>query len=330
MSQVAGCMRAMSIHDASLARTMASQHGIITADQAHALGLSHREVGWRLEQGVLLSLHRGVYRQAAASSTRSARLHAAVLACGPSAVASHRSAAQLHKLREVPGWRSEVTLAGTRLPLLRGVTIHRTDTMDPVDITSVDRTPVTTIPRTLLDLGAVVPFEVVELAAQDAIIQERESPPPTSSVSSNGSAGGDGEGPPPFGPLYEQAFPARGSRACWSSICNGSPRRARFPDPSSSTRSWWQGSDVASTVLGQTYASWPRRTAGAGIPLGKTSSGTWLASGRSRRRDGTTIATGGTMFTCAQARSWRRSPPWCPLHSAPALDLCRYMHMECR
>ena len=165
----------MSTHDRALTRTVAVQHGIITTDQAHGLGLSNREIGWRLEQGILLAVHHGVYRHAAVSPTPSGRLHSAVLACGPGAVVSHRSAGQLHRLREIPGWRTEVTVTGTRLPVLRGITVHRTDTMDPVDITSVDRIPVTTIPRTLLDLGAVVPFEVVELAAQDAIIQERIS-----------------------------------------------------------------------------------------------------------------------------------------------------------
>lgn len=34
----------------------------------------------------------------------------------------------------------------------------------------MDHIPVTTLPRTLLDLGAVVPFEVVDKAAEDAMI----------------------------------------------------------------------------------------------------------------------------------------------------------------
>jgi hypothetical protein len=40
----------------------------------------------------------------------------------------------------------------------------------------VNGIPVTTIPRTLLDLGAVVPYEVVEHATQDAIIRKLVEP----------------------------------------------------------------------------------------------------------------------------------------------------------
>lgn len=161
--------------DTALASAAARQLGFTTHRQLVRLGLSDEQIANRLERGVLLAAHQGVYRHAAAPCTVNGRLLAAVLACSSGAVASHRSAATLHRLRDVPRWRPEVTLAGTRLPLLRGVTVHRTDTLQPVDVTSVDSVPVTTLARTLLDLGAVVPFEVVEVAAQDAIIQQRVS-----------------------------------------------------------------------------------------------------------------------------------------------------------
>lgn len=163
-------------HDTALANTVTDQHGTITAHQAHRLGMTNREIGWRLEQGLLVAVHQGVYRHVAVPSDIRARLHAAVLACGPGAVASHRSAAALHQLREVPPWRPEVTVPGSRLPRHRRITLHRTDRLEPLDVTSIDHIPVTTPARTLLDLGAVVPFEVVELAAQDAIIQGRVNP----------------------------------------------------------------------------------------------------------------------------------------------------------
>lgn len=164
----------MTTADTILAAATAAQHGFTTHRQLAELGLSNEQIANRLERGVLLSTHQGVYRHAAAPWTPRGRLLAAVLACGSGAIASHRSAARLHQLREVPGSRPEVTLTGARLPL-RGATVHRTDTMELLDITSVDRVPVTTIPRTLLDLGAVVPLTVVELAAQDAVIQGRVS-----------------------------------------------------------------------------------------------------------------------------------------------------------
>lgn len=161
--------------DAVLASAAATQLGLTTHKQLVDLGLSDEQIANRQERGVLLSTHQGVYRHAAAPWTPNGRILAAVLACRRGAAASHRSAARLHRLRDVPRWRPEVTLTGTRLPLLRGITVHRTDTLEPIDVACVDGVPVTTIPRTLLDLGAVIPFETVELAAQSAIIENRIS-----------------------------------------------------------------------------------------------------------------------------------------------------------
>lgn len=49
--------------------------------------------------------------------------------------------------------------------------VHRTTLLAAPDRCSVDGVPATTIPRTLLDLGAVLAYELVEHAAQDAIIR---------------------------------------------------------------------------------------------------------------------------------------------------------------
>ncbi len=159
----------MNTADTVIAAAAAARHGIVTRAQLLQLGVTAREVDWRVERRLLLGVHQGVYRHAAAPWTPKGGLLAAVLACGPHAVA-HRSAATLHRLRDVPPWRPEVTIPSTSLSLCHGVPRHRSDLLQPLDTTSIDRIPVTTLPRTLLDLGAVVPFEVVEKAAQDAMI----------------------------------------------------------------------------------------------------------------------------------------------------------------
>ncbi|MGI9121220.1 MAG: hypothetical protein ACR2G7_14070 [Acidimicrobiales bacterium] len=58
------------------------------------------------------------------------------------------------------------------MPRHAGIIGHRTNLREPVDVTAVDGIPVTTVARTLLDLGAVVPLELVERATQDAIIRQ--------------------------------------------------------------------------------------------------------------------------------------------------------------
>lgn len=161
----------MIADDKVIAELTSAHHGICTRLQLYARGLTSEQVNVRIEQGLLLPFHDGVYRHAAAPWTPRARLLAAVWACGTAAVASHRSAAELHDLREVPRWRPEVTVLGPRLPRHPEITRHRTDLLEAVDRTTVQRIPVTTIPRTLLDLGAVVSYESVERAAQDAVIR---------------------------------------------------------------------------------------------------------------------------------------------------------------
>jgi very-short-patch-repair endonuclease len=78
---------------------------------------------------------------------------AAVLACGPDAVLSHLAAARLWRLiPQTPAW-PEVTRPEyfRRRP---GIVSHRT--LLPADErTSLDRIPVTTVPRTILDLASV-------------------------------------------------------------------------------------------------------------------------------------------------------------------------------
>lgn len=159
--------------DAAIARPAAAQHGQATRAQLRAIGLSDEAVDVRIEAGILRVVHPGVLHHTAVPFTADSRLMAAILAAGSTAAASHRSAATLHAFEGVRRVRPELTVLGTSLPIVGGVHIHRTDTLDPVDLTRVRGIPVTTAARTALDLGAVVPFEVLERALQVALISKR-------------------------------------------------------------------------------------------------------------------------------------------------------------
>ncbi len=94
---------------------------------------------------------------------------AAVLACGPGAALSHRSAARLWALRRGSGGAIEVTRAkGWRAPM--GVKIHRLPLPED-ERTVVEGIPVTTVPRTILDLAAVVSARQVERALNEVEVQ---------------------------------------------------------------------------------------------------------------------------------------------------------------
>jgi hypothetical protein len=158
--------------DITLARLAAGDHGMVIRSQALDEGLTSKQYRQRKEDTLLVTMHRGVLRHAAVPLTWHGRLAAAVLAGGDAAAASHRSSARLQGFAGVPRWRPEVTTWATDLPRAHGVQFHRTNLMDPLDIVVVDGIRCTARPRTLLDLGAVLPFEIVHEAVQDAVIRK--------------------------------------------------------------------------------------------------------------------------------------------------------------
>jgi very-short-patch-repair endonuclease len=91
---------------------------------------------------------------------------AAVLACGPGAVLSHRSAAALWGIRDFRGGASEVS---TRSKSRSRDGVHRHFAVLPGDEVTVERgIPVTTVPRTLFDLAALESVDAVENALREA------------------------------------------------------------------------------------------------------------------------------------------------------------------
>jgi hypothetical protein len=81
---------------------------------------------------------------------------AAVLACGPGAVLSHRSAAALWGVRGTAATKVDVTVQAGNRSRRSGIAIHLTRHLPSVDATDHDGIPVTSVPRTLLDLAAIL------------------------------------------------------------------------------------------------------------------------------------------------------------------------------
>lgn len=152
----------------------AGQHGVVTRKQLLDVGLTPRMVQTRLSGGALLPLHRGVYllgHLCGKLEPRWAREMAAVLACGPGAVVSHRSAARLWELvlPRGPATREvEVmvrSLARRRRP---GIRTRRTRTLVPNEVSQLHGIPVTTPDRTLRDLSTVLASRDLNRAAARA------------------------------------------------------------------------------------------------------------------------------------------------------------------
>ena len=155
--------------EAAVAGLAARQHGVVTLTQLERLGLSASAVAKRCRAGRLHRVYRGVYSVGHPVLTREGRLMAAALACGPGAVLSHRSAAEVWGLLPAAGW-VEVTAAARRRH--RGVRAHRGNPTDDERDTR-HRLPVTTPARTIVDLADVADERLLERA-----LVARRVPPP--------------------------------------------------------------------------------------------------------------------------------------------------------
>lgn len=131
------------------------QHGIVSIRQLEALGYSRAAATRATRSGRLHRLHRGVYAVGHRSISWQGHCLAAVLACAPGAVAGHISAAWLWGLlRSRPGGAFHVT-ASTRRHAKKGIHLHYAPLADD-DHARVEGIPVTSVPRTLLDLAVIL------------------------------------------------------------------------------------------------------------------------------------------------------------------------------
>jgi very-short-patch-repair endonuclease len=146
------------------------QHGVITRAQLPALGFSESAIDRQIRSGRLIVLFPGVFALGHAALSQHGRWLAATLACGPTAVLSHGSAAALWELTSGQPRKFHVTrpsTAGRGMP--PGVRLHRYRSLDPVtDVTSHRGIPVTRVERTLLDMCVVLPMRRVRRAFAQA------------------------------------------------------------------------------------------------------------------------------------------------------------------
>jgi Transcriptional regulator, AbiEi antitoxin/Protein of unknown function (DUF559) len=149
-----------------VARLAAAQFGVVTAAQLRSLGVEERTTRERAQRGVLHRIHRGVYAVGHPWLSPDGVRLAAVLACGPGAVLSHRAAARLWRIRS-DGALREVTTPGRRVGP-PDVLLHRTRRLGDDDVTEVDGIPVTSVARTIVDLAEVVTLPILRRVVHEA------------------------------------------------------------------------------------------------------------------------------------------------------------------
>ncbi|MGZ4331134.1 MAG: hypothetical protein ACXVXL_24400, partial [Solirubrobacteraceae bacterium] len=107
--------------------------GHITRRRLLGIGLSSRQISYRVQCGRLHPEYRGVYAVGHRPVLPVDRAHGALLAAGPEAALSHRSAASLHRL--IKDWQFPFEVSTPRNRRVTGITIHRSTTLKPRDVT---------------------------------------------------------------------------------------------------------------------------------------------------------------------------------------------------
>jgi putative AbiEi antitoxin of type IV toxin-antitoxin system/uncharacterized protein DUF559 len=148
--------------DRAIGEIAARQHGVVTRSQLLSAGLNAGEIAYRLKVGRLIGVHRGVYAVGHLPPSPHARAMAAVLACGPHALLSHRSAGALYGLIR---HQSPIDVTAPTNHAHKGITVHRSGTAERTVHYGI---PVTTPARTLMDLADLLDATSLTRAVNEA------------------------------------------------------------------------------------------------------------------------------------------------------------------
>jgi hypothetical protein len=160
--------------DELLAEIASRSHGVVTRRTLLGKGVTPEEIRQRLKRGSLHREYRGVYRVGHQAASTEALYLAAVLACGNGALLSARAAAYLWGL--IKGSPAPPAVLTPTERHVEGVRTHRARPFHPADATKRHGIPVTTIPRTLVDLAGLVEEDVLSRACHEAEVRYRTTP----------------------------------------------------------------------------------------------------------------------------------------------------------
>lgn len=142
------------------------QHGVVARRQLLAAGFGGQTVSGRVQSGYLTRIFRGTYAVGRGEVSQRGLWMAGVLASGDGAALARRSAAAAWgflrirpavdtiRVGDACRQRASVRLAETTISV--PLSVRRTRRLPDEHVTSIDRIPVTTVERTLLDLSALV------------------------------------------------------------------------------------------------------------------------------------------------------------------------------
>ena len=130
--------------------------------------MSARAIDYRVEIGRLHPIHPGVYAVGHPRVSYRGELNAAILACGPLAVLSHRTAASEWDLIRSSSRRIHLTVPQSRKSV-PGLTLHRVRELPGDQRRERDGLPLTSVERTLIDIAATATPRELERALEQAV-----------------------------------------------------------------------------------------------------------------------------------------------------------------
>jgi very-short-patch-repair endonuclease len=161
----------MSDRFSAFNRISSRQHGPVTRAQALKAGLTARQIKSRSGNGHLLVPYRGIYVPASAPPSYACDVMAACLYTD-----GHASGACSAFLWELRGFESkppvEVTVPYGHSHHPSCLIVHRSRNVDPRDVCTKDKIPITTVAATLIDIAGSHP-DLAEGALSDAIVRAK-------------------------------------------------------------------------------------------------------------------------------------------------------------
>jgi very-short-patch-repair endonuclease len=148
-------------------------HGVVTRTELVAAGITKAEIDGRLRSGSLIAVFRGVYSVGYRSPSVEARYMAAVKAAGKGAVLSGLAAAHLFGL--VKGKAPPPEVSAPTMRRIKGVKTRRRR-LERRHKTVWRGIPVTTLPRTVIDLSSLLSLDDLSRAFHEASVRYRITP----------------------------------------------------------------------------------------------------------------------------------------------------------
>jgi very-short-patch-repair endonuclease len=161
--------------DEAVAKLAGGRAGAFTRGEVEAAGGDYQLVWRRVRVGRWIEQAGTALTVAGFSDTLDQRRWVGLLAAGAGAHLSHETAAELHRLDGVRRGMVVVTVDHPLHLVLPGTTLHQLGDIAPHHLTEVNGYPTTTAVRTIIDLAAVLGWQRLRAATEDAIVRRLTS-----------------------------------------------------------------------------------------------------------------------------------------------------------